>query len=104
MIVRMHRSLAAEWRTRELATAVRDHFVHIHVELGSAARHPNVQREHVMVLAGEDFVASLNDQFVLLIAEPLAFMVSYGCGLLQSCIGGDHFSWNQIFANAEMFQ
>src|SRR5215471_7358299 len=102
MIVRMDRSLAAEWRTRQLATAVRDHFVHIHVELGAAARHPNVQREHIMVLYGEDFVASLNDQFVLLITEPLVLMVGYGCGFLQSCIGGDHFSWNQIFAYAEV--
>jgi len=33
-----------------------------------------------VVLASEDFVASLNDQFVLLIRKPLAFMIRDGGG------------------------
>jgi hypothetical protein len=34
-----------------------------------------MQWEHVVVLAGEDFVARLNDQLVTLIVEPLAGVV-----------------------------
>ena len=58
----MHRRLAAERRARELAAAVGDHLVDVHVELRAAAGHPDVQREHVVVLAGEDLVADLDDQ------------------------------------------
>ena len=94
MIVGVNRRLAAEWRARELTATVGYHFVHVHVELGSAARHPNMQREHVVMLAGEDFVASLNDQFITLIVEPLAGVVRGGSGFLQGGVGGDHFAGN----------
>jgi hypothetical protein len=32
-----------------------------------------MQRKHVVVLAGEDFIAGLSDQFVSLIVKPLAW-------------------------------
>jgi hypothetical protein len=51
----MHRLFAAERRARQLAAAVRYDLVDVHVELGAAARHPHVQREHVVVFAGEGF-------------------------------------------------
>jgi hypothetical protein len=60
----MDRRLAAERRAGELAAAVGDHLVDVHVELGAAAGHPDMQRKHVVMLAGEDFVAGLNDQLV----------------------------------------
>src|SRR6266542_3669672 len=56
------------------------------------------------MLSGEDFVAGLNDQIVLLIREPLAGMVCCGGGFLQDRIGGDHLARNQIFADAEMLE
>jgi hypothetical protein len=56
------------------------------------------------MLAGEDFVASLDNQLVLLIVEPLAGMVCCGSGFLQDGIGGDHLTRNQIFADAEMLE
>src|SRR5262245_10865148 len=104
MIVGVHRRLASNWRARELTAAVRNHLVYIHIELGAAARHPHMQREHVVMLAGEDFVAGLNDQLVGLIVEPLAGMVRCGSGFLQDGIGGDHLTRNQIFAGAEMLE
>jgi len=79
----MNRSLAPERRARELAAPIGDHLVHVHVELGAAARHPHMQRKHVVMLSGEDFVASLNDQIVLLILESLAGMICRGSGFLQ---------------------
>ena len=100
----MNRLLAAERRARELAAAVGDHLVHIHVELRAAAGHPDVQREHVVMLAGEDFVADLNDQLVSLVIEPLAGMIGVGRRLLQDRIGGDHLARHQILADAEMLE
>src|SRR5262249_60508218 len=96
--------LASEWRARELAAAVGDHLIHVHIELSATARHPHMQREHVVMLAGEDFVASLKDQRVPLIVEPLAGMVGYGCGLLQNGIGRDHLTRHHILADAEMLK
>src|SRR5216684_824958 len=104
VIVGVHRRLASQRRARELAAPVGDHLVHVHVELGATARHPHMQGEHVVVLAGEDFVAGLDDQLVLLIAEPLAGMVCRGSGLLQDGIGGDHLARNQVLADAEMLE
>ena len=64
VVVGMHRRLAAERRAGELAAAVGDHLVDVHVELRAAAGHPHVQREHVVMLAGQDLVADLHDQLV----------------------------------------
>src|SRR5215831_10835314 len=100
----MHRRLASEWRPRDLATAVGDYFVYVHVELGSAACHPHVQRKHLMMLAGENLVANLGDQFVLLVVQPLAGMIGFGCSFLQNRIGCNHFAGNQILPNVEMFE
>ena len=75
MIVGMNRRLASQRRTCALAAAVGDHFVHVHVELGATAGHPDVQRKHVVMLAGEDLVTGLSDKFVLRIAQPLAIMI-----------------------------
>jgi len=62
VIVGVDRCLAAEGRRGELAAAVGDHLVHVHVELRAAAAHPDVQREHVVVLALEDFVTAPHDE------------------------------------------
>ena len=104
VIVGMNRRLAAERRAGELAASVGDHLVDVHVELGAAAGHPDMQREHVVMLAGENFVAGLNDQLVTLIVEPLAGVVGGGGGFLQGGIGGDHLARNQILADAEMLE
>jgi hypothetical protein len=104
VIVGMNGRLAPERRAGELGAAVGDHFVDVHVELGAAPRHPNVQGKHVVVLPGEDFVAHLNDQFIAPIVEPLARMVGGGGGFLQNGVGGDHFGRNQIPADAEMLE
>src|ERR1700719_5121837 len=58
----MHRRVAAQRRAGDLGAAVRDHFIDVHVELGATARHPDVQREHIVMLASEDFVARLDVQ------------------------------------------
>jgi hypothetical protein len=62
----MHGRFAAERRAGQLAAAIRDHLVHVHVELRAASRHPHMQREHVGVRSSEDFVARLGDEAELL--------------------------------------
>src|SRR5262249_8818426 len=72
--------------------------------LRAAARHPDVKREHVVMLSGEDLIARLNDQFVSLVIETLAGMVGCGRGLLQGGVGSDHLTRNQVLADAEMLE
>jgi hypothetical protein len=96
--------VTAERGSCELAAAVGDHLIDVHVELGTAAGHPDVQRKHVVVLAGQDFIAGLDDQFVSLCVEPPAIMVGNGGGLLQRRVGRDHLAGDEILAVAEMLE
>jgi len=57
----VNRLLASERRPCKLAATVGDHLIHIHVELRAAARHPHVQWKHLVMLAGQDLVANLDD-------------------------------------------
>jgi pimeloyl-ACP methyl ester carboxylesterase len=57
-----------------------------------------------VVLAGEDFVTHLNDQFVFRIIESLAGVVRDGSGFLQDGVAGNHFAGDQITPDAEMLK
>src|SRR5439155_27236742 len=57
VIVGMNGRLAPERRAGDLGATVGDYLIDVHVELGAAARHPNVQGKHVVVLPGEDVIA-----------------------------------------------
>src|SRR5215469_4653118 len=104
MVVGMNRCLAPERRASNLAAAVGDHLVYVHVELRAAAGHPHMQGEHVMMLASEDFVTGLSDEFILLIAQPLTGMVGRRGGFLQNGVSSDHFTRNQVLADTEMLE
>ncbi len=104
MVVRMNRRLAGKRCAGELAAAVGDHLVHIHVELSAAPRHPHMQWEHVLMLAGGYLVTDLNDQLVGLFVEPLAGMVRVGGGFLQNGVCGNHLARDQILADAEVLK
>ena len=97
-------ALLAERRASKLAAAIRDHLVHVHVELRAAAGHPDVQGKHVVMLAGENFVADLDDQSVGLVSQPLAGVVGNGSRLFEDGIGRDHLTRDQILADAEMLE
>src|SRR5262245_65832871 len=100
----MNRRLAPERRTGELTAAVGDDLVDVHIELGAATRHPNVQGKHVVMLPGENFVTRLDDQSMTLIVQPFAGMVRSSRGFLQGVIGNCPFAGNQIPADAEMLE
>jgi hypothetical protein len=63
-----------------------------------------MKREHVVVLAGEDFVAGLDDEFELFVAKALAIVVRGGGGFFENRVGGDHLARDEIRADAEMFE
>ena len=75
MIVRVNWVFAPERRTSELAAAIRDYLVDIHVELSAATGHPHMQREHSVMLACKYLVANLHDQLVTLFIQPLTGMI-----------------------------
>src|SRR5262245_61235809 len=104
MVVGMNRCLAPEWRACDLTASVGDHLVDVHVELGATSSHPYMEGEHVMMLSGEDFVTGLSDKFELLITQPFASVVGRRGTFLQGGVSDDHFTRNQVFADAEMFQ
>jgi len=83
VIVGMNGSLAAQRRACDLTTAVRNDFVHVHIELRSAAGHPDMQRKHVIVLAGQDFFARLYDQIMTLLVEAFPRKVGSGSALYR---------------------
>ena len=100
----MDRLVAAQRCASDLAAAVGDHLVDVHVELGAAPGHPDMQRKHVVVLAGEDFVAGLDDQCISPIVEPLVGMIGNGSGFFQRGVGSDHLARDQILTDAKMLK
>src|SRR5690349_7331593 len=104
MIVGMDRRFAAEGSASNLATAVRHDLVDVHVELSAAARHPDVQREHLLMLAGEELIADPHNQFPLGLLKASAGVVGDGCRPLQDSVGCDHLARDQVLPDAEMLE
>jgi hypothetical protein len=104
MIIRVNRRLAPQLCAGNLAASVRNHLVYIHVELRSAARHPYMQRKHVVVLPCENFVADLNDQIMALLVEAFSREIGVCGSFFQNGIGRDHFAGDQVLSYAEMFE
>src|ERR1700733_14592685 len=100
----MNRRLGAKWCARELAAAVRNYLVHVHVELRAATRHPNMQGEHVLMLASKNLVTSATDQCAPLIVQAAPGMVRIGRGLFQNRVGGDHLPRYEVRSDGEVLQ
>ena len=104
MMVGMHWRFAAQRCSRKLAAAVGNDFVYIHVELRAASGHPHVQRKHVLMLAGKNLVADLDNQAVLFVIEPSASMIRVGGGFLQNCVRCNHLAGNQVLTDTEVLK
>ena len=63
-----------------------------------------MQRKHVVVPAGQDLVADLDDEAMDFVVEAAGGMVGVGGRFFQNGIGGDHFPRHQIPADAEMLE
>src|SRR5262249_54803178 len=88
----------------DLGAAIGDDLVHVHVELGPAPGHPDVEGKHVPVLAGEDLVADLDDQPVSLGAETAAGEIGVGCGLLEDRERVDELPGDEVLSDAEVLE
>src|SRR5215470_7815489 len=100
----MNRFLAPERSSCDLGAAVRDHLVHVHVELGAASGHPHVERKHVVMLAGDDLVADPGDQLMGLGTEAAARAICVGCRFLEYRVGDNHLPRNEVGADAEVLE
>ena len=94
MVIGMDRRFAPQWRTGELAAAIGNYLIDVHIKLSSTPGHPHMQREHIVMLTGQDFIARFDDQLVALIIEAFAVVVRNGSGFLQGCVGSDHLPRN----------
>jgi len=56
------------------------------------------------MLTGEELIAGLNNERVVLTIKPAAFVIRVGGGLLQDRVGCDHLAGDQIFPDAEMLE
>src|SRR6516164_145455 len=63
-----------------------------------------MQREHVVVLTCQDFIAGLDDQFISGVVQPSARTVGGRGALLQDRIARDHFAGDQIRADGKMLK
>jgi hypothetical protein len=104
VIVGMNRTLARERRAGELAATVGNHLVNVHVKLRPTARHPYMQWEHVVMLAGQDLVTGINDQLVPMFIQALAEIVGVGGCFLQNRVRRNHLARNEVFADAEVLK
>src|ERR1700751_2185393 len=104
VIGRVDGRLASKRRSCEFAAAVRDHLIHVHVELGATTGHPHMQRKHVVMPTFQDLVAGLSDQSAAITIESSPCVVCVCGGLLQNGVSGDHFTRDQIMPDTEMFQ
>src|SRR5580698_2502134 len=100
----MNGLLAAKRCSRYVAATVRNHLIHVHIELGAASGHPHMKRERVLMLSGKDLVTGLNNQLVLQVSQPFPVMIGYGSGLFERGIRADHLARHQVFADTEMLE
>ena len=104
VVVGMDRLMTAERLAGDLRAAVGDHLVDVHIELGAAASHPDMQRELVLVLAVQDFVADTDNQVFLGIAKPARLVVDQSGRLFDDRVGGDHLAGHEVVADTEMLE
>src|SRR4051812_5169572 len=102
MVVRMNRNLAPKGLPDNLADPVGDDFVHVHVELRAAARHPDMKRKHIAMIARQEFVANLDDELLTGLRETPTPRIALRRCLLDDGVGLDHLRRHQISADTEM--
>jgi hypothetical protein len=63
-----------------------------------------MEGEHIRMLARKNFVADANDQFVPIVIQTSAGMIRVGRAFFQDGVCGDHFPWNEVRSDAEVFE
>ena len=83
---------------------VGDHFVDVHVGLGTAAGLPNRKREMLRKCSGTDLPANSRNQFRPALVQLALALIGHGTGFLQISEGFDHLRRHFFPAHPEIFQ
>ncbi|MGF6922016.1 GNAT superfamily N-acetyltransferase [Paraburkholderia sp. 40] len=104
VIVRMHLARFAALAAEQLARAVGDHLVQVHVGLRARAGLPDRQRKFVRMLAVDDLVGRLDDRAGLLLVEHTEAEVDLGGRALDHRERGDQLGRLLFRRNLEVLQ
>ena len=87
---------------RQLDGPVGDHFIDVHVALGAAPGHPDMDREIALQLALDDFLGSPQNEPGFIMRQFAQFMISQGRSLLDHGQGPDHLLRHQVIADGKV--
>ena len=104
MIIRMNWRLTPKRSAGQLTTTVRNHLVHVHVELSSTSSHPHVERKHIVVLTRENFLTYLDDQLMARLIEASVVKVSIAVAFLRMAYALIISDRNQVPTDAKMLE
>ncbi|MNV44414.1 hypothetical protein D3C71_1361730 [compost metagenome] len=104
VIVGVNRRLAAAWVAGQFVGATGDHFIDVHVALGTAAGLPDHQRELIVMLAFEHFVGGLLDQPGDVGRQIAVAVVDPGRGFLDQRQAMQHRQRHAFVANGKVDQ
>ncbi len=104
LVVGMHAALLAALPAEELACAVGEHLVHVHVGLRAGARLPDHERKLPVVLAGEHLVRRGGDGVRLVRGERLQLGVHQRAGALDPRERADQLDRHALAGDAEVLE
>src|SRR5947208_15298643 len=104
LVVGMHAALLAALASEELARAVGEHLVHVHVGLGARSRLPHHERKLAVVLSGEHLAAGGGDGFRLILGELLQLHVHARARALDQRERADQLTGHALAGNAEILE
>ncbi|CAM2158157.1 conserved hypothetical protein [Paraburkholderia tropica] len=104
VVVRMHLARFAALAAENLARAVRDHLVEVHVGLRARAGLPDGERELARMLAFDDLVGGLHDRARLGLVEHAEAVIHFGGRALDRRERGDQFRRLLLGRDAEVLQ
>ncbi|MNQ74270.1 hypothetical protein D3C85_890240 [compost metagenome] len=104
VVIRVYRALAATWATGEFVGAAGDHFVDVHIALGTTAGLPDRQRELRVVLASQHLVGGLFDQAGDVQRQVADAGIDPRSGFLDQGQGMQHGQRHALLADGEIDQ
>src|SRR6267378_8330442 len=104
LVVGMDEALLAALSAEELARAVGQHFVHVHVGLRTGTRLPNHKRKLAVMLPREHLVRRRDDGICLVGGQFAKLAIDHRAGALDPCQRMDELEGHAFARNAEVFQ
>src|ERR1700737_1006375 len=88
----------------DLTNAIRDHFVYVLVRLGARSGLPDVERELVIELSGDDLVGNLLNQVGLFFLQATQSLICDRCSFLDVAIGMIDLLGHEIVPNRKVIK